>query len=364
MKIKLIESKRLNEAFSASMPKWLKEKLLRDKTAWEIGSDYYQNRDRYAANAPAAFQMSKQQRDKYISQGYALDKIDSPIYAARGKHTNLYGLLIENHFNLSSAIFITPNHLPKNSKDPIVNAPNIPIWLVPSSEFSNKYQVYMKGFNDDELWRAKNQKFAYASVKQLNEACEGFCYVDGSALNTFDTDKVQTRKEFNLQNIPGQPDSYYRYFQGNIPNEYLLKNEANRILAPAVLDKSGYAQIPTATKYAKKLMDMKANNAAAWLESCYNTIMQCKNDFADFLYNMDAKEDDEIESSRVVRILNDYKNCVKYYKTMCNIVDTATDKEIIKREFERFGTASHLDTHIESLRRETSRWKTVIADWD
>lgn len=362
MKIKLIENKRLTEAFSPSMPKWFKEKLTRDKTAWERGGEYREHPYLYAKDYPGAKLIGDQQYDKYISRGYNLDKFIKPSYAVRGDHTNLYGILLAKHFNLSSATFITPDHLPKNGNDPMVLEPNIPIWLVRG--ISGYYQVYMKGFNDDEIWQNSGKKFAYASVKQLNSTCEGFCYVDGRALNTFDTDKVVARREFNLQNRPGQPNSYYRYFQGNIPNQYHLKNP-NHIKQPAnALDKSGYAQIPTVTKYAEKLRDLKANNAAAWLEKCYNTIMQYKNDFTDFLYDVDVKDGNSVNIVSTRHVLSAFNSCVDYYRDMCDILNNATDIEDIRRAFDAGGVASQLDYYIKQLNDSTSVWRTVVADWD
>lgn len=364
MKIKLIESKRITEAFSPSMPRWLREKLLRDKTAWESGGEFKSDPFHYSSSFAGAKKVASLTHDNYITKGYALDKFVNPHYSARGNFTNLYGLLLNCHFDLSSATFITPDSLPKNGKDPMVTEPNIPIWLVKAKgQNPDKYQVYMKGFNDDELWGDKQQKFAYASVKQLNAACEGFCYVDGGALNTYNRDKYNARQEFNAQNIPGEPDSYYRYYQGNIPNKYRRYAGTQRQVWHAI-DKSGYAQVPAVEKYADKLRDLKVNNAANWLENCYHTIMQYKNDFADYIYNLDAQDAEEIDVRQIRHLMEIYNECVRRYTIMCNLVDYATNKETLADAFGPDGTATWLDINIKQLQRKTAQWRTVIADWD
>ena len=372
MKVKLNESRRLNEAFSPSMPKWLRDKLLFDMTSTTTGNKYNGNNeyyDGYDSNGKFVSYQSVRDKDrnKYIGKGYKLNNYAKPHFAPRGDHTNLYGILRARHFNLDSAQFITPDHLPKNSKDPMVNKPNIPIWLVKSTDYNqtDKYQVYMKGFNDDELWGEKHEKFRYTSVKQLNNACEGFCYVDGSTLDLYNTDKVNQRQKFNQKNIPGKPGSYYRYGQGNTPNQY--RNYFGQNYFPPKsykLDSSGYEVIPPAEKYADKLNKLKAKNASKWLEDCYNTIMSYKNDIAGAIMDLDVKSDDGRKiASDIQSAMNSYYNCVDYYKHMCVIIDTG-DLNKIAEAFTPWKVAYNLDKCCKVLKGYTAKWRTVIADWD
>ena len=260
---------KLDEAWSDTMPDWLKGRLNKLARATEGGME---NRWSCAPNANIDKKYNnypkfrKAYRDARL-QGMTRDGARAKAYRemgfypdtseytdARGVGWSTQSALKKNLFrqfhdnlgiDLQTAQFVETEP-PKSQRHPAFNPGNIPIWYIASTN-----QVYAKGVNDYEQVMDRNsayygKAFKYVPLKTLGEMCDGaFCYIDGSSINTgtvpgklADRKNVRDWEEVNPLLSRGEPGE----------QKMIYDNDTNQRIS-ATRDKSGYYVIPTLDKY-------------------------------------------------------------------------------------------------------------------
>lgn len=268
-------SSKLNEAWSESMPDWMKQrlgqiafnnKIARYPSAWGSSIDF--------TKAAAALKNNPRFQQYYndaIMQGSSRE---TAIYSAVKKlgwepeyfdNTNPRGASYDEkreagydifrrfkdvfRIDLQTADFIE-SEPPKSTKHPAMNGKNIPIWYLPDTK-----QIYAKGINDNEILRVPSEYYGkalkYVPLKELATLCKGnFCYIESNSIDTTTLPQKQTdrlmRNNWEHDNpllMRGEPGTSETVHVSAPEDPYLTVN--------ATRDKSGYLVVPSAKKYAK-----------------------------------------------------------------------------------------------------------------
>ena len=290
----------LNEAWSDSMPDWMKPRL--NATA------FYSDRHQGAKVANKARRSGEYEYDvrAQMGGGYVNDPADyqKPRGGIRGD--SLYDAFKRAQIDLSQVKFI-PGEPPVNKNDPRIQAPNIGIWNLPGTG-----QVYAMGLNDLEKLRHVNNAgetytkyadyaFKYLPIKALKELCGGqFCYIDG--------DNIPQK---NIGKLQAQRNEYATWAANNptlvrgIPDYWNTK------------DKSGYSVVPSAKRLARQLQALKAKNWSKWFEEAEDKLQELYNDISSVMTSYSWKDgnliSDAVKQSLIYYeyALNDYKMAMK-----------------------------------------------------
>lgn len=270
------KKKTLNEAWSDSMPDWLKPRLnalgLNDKIGSEASSwgsdlnigDAWEHLKKYPrfmrayrryVDAGAWHNSAVIQAAKDI--GWTPQRVDSvkprgasweeQVNARKDIFTqfrNVYGI------DLTKAVFVetTP---PKSAKSPAMQEGNIPIWYIPSTN-----QIYAKGINDYETLSSGADSdftfkaFKYIPLKELASLCDGhFCYIEGSSIDTTGIPRKLGSRAANKEWVNNNPEMI-RGVPGDTKRVWIRTPEG-RILKTytATRDASGYLVVPPSEKY-------------------------------------------------------------------------------------------------------------------
>lgn len=277
---------KLNEAWSDSMPSWLKKRLS------EIGfTDKFKKSSRWdrgpaigkAFKELETYPRFKRAYDSYIDNGFTHEDAVAAVLKDMGfkyepldyvkprgatyaekeaAGRNIFQQFYDvHHIDLQKAEFIE-SEPPKSARHPAFNDGNIPIWFIHSTN-----QIYAKGINDNEVLNGASgssyagKAFRYVPLKELAELCEGdFCYIDGT---TIDKDAIPEKKSDRALRKDWEKSS--RWTRGT-PGETVTMTMPDTYKDITVTrDKSGYFVIPSAAKYAKILEKSRAKNYATTL---------------------------------------------------------------------------------------------------
>lgn len=410
MKI-LKESKRLNENWSKSMPKWLRNALyseIVDTPAYMLNSksrDFYNtdsNTDNYSndklikSKDPAVFASNGNTDDRSTSVNSRATRFKnsddykptiarlSNVRQARGSSPSyrdtLYQGFIRQGINLAEAEFISGDAPVKNT-DPRIKEPNIPIYhlILPD----NKDTVYAVGINDnqyvpfndpEEGWIDK--KFGYLPFKIIKKYAVDFCYLDSSnSKNYIDTGMLDQRRE-NAK-LANSETGYYRKNQV-VPHDW-WDNSDNE---GKYIDKSGYLVDPR--KYIKKyesnhMVDVILNN----LDACRDAFNSCKNAWASAISDMSIDSTRPVNSWSTVldvkalryfptiekclsQAIRAYDKALDYAKEISNYL--ALNDENSAKSY--YNSAKKYVSDVEKYINEAIRageldsYITSLADWD
>lgn len=294
-----IEKQYLKEAWSESMPEWMKPRL----------------------NATAMFDdkntVQKLSQNKILSQGQG-SRWDRAEYAQPRNDNrtgeSLYKAFKRAGIDLQNVKFIE-GPIPEKKSDSRIQPPNIGIWNIPSTG-----QVYAKGINDLEKLRPisetkyDNYRFEHLPIKALQELSDHFCYIDGTSIPTINyQEKEQTRNE-------------YRRFLRN-PQSPVTEKERHGAFQNAIgwyddTDKSGFITIPSAQKYAEKLNKLHAKDWAKKVSDIENKLRKARANIISVI-NRASIDEGDADYNTASSALNYLRNATYYYRDMLQDIDGA-----------------------------------------
>lgn len=340
----LKESKSLKEAFSETMPDWLRARLLYTKPGEHPSvnkSKLANGRYKDYADQPGVHFTDKKRRDQ--------------------SYFNLWQAMSNKGIDISNAKFIHDG-LPKPKKDPRLEEPNIAFFYLDDGS------VYGTGLNDNEIFVPEDKAFKAINLKTLMSHIKDFCWLDGSDPNNYMADKRVDRAAMNkeLRDIPG----YNRYKS--------LSDAGYSRWSGARLDKSGYVVDPR--KFADKLRELGKKNLAKNLENLFYEIKYLQKQLAQVLMDYDfrnGKDKSDYEktfgANRYHRsdsslLLNELTDIMNRYNSACEYVDYAAQASDPESREYRLNQAADLVIRtkemIKELKERGEEIFDVDIDWD
>lgn len=281
-KVKVQESLVLTEAYSSSMPQWLRK--------W-------------------------------------LDKPQCKGYKQR---------LINRGIDLSKAKFISvaPSAL-KKSQENRVKEPNIAFWDLSAIATNESSMVCAKGINDDNcgVWNISDHYFKYWPLKLLVANASNFCYVDTSdPENLYDmaqrnNNRIE-REERWKKGIEKVPD--------NIKNSSVFSID-NSVFS---IDKSGYIIRRAANRFADALKEAKAKNYQKTLDKVKSQLLEYKDYIVSEMRDILSEQNQNsleigVNLSRFGEIMDVYNSLVNTFDKESNMVFSLANQyegqELLKR---------------------------------
>lgn len=339
----------LKEAFSPSMPKWLKEALLAGK--WY--SDIF--------NCSGI-------KSRAAQQGMNIDTVR--YYSARKKgglgNYNLWNEFRNANINLDTATF-EQMQVPSSIRDIHLKQPYVPIFKLPYAENSDYYVVYAKGINDDV--EVDGKKASYYSMKSLLEMATAFCCIDMSDPdNLISPDKLTSRQNWKKDRL--QSDRFKDITDARkaltvVYPARLVYQSGSGYSSPTAWtrDASGYIYPPK--RLAKKLRELKLNKSAKIMEDVYADLVSIKNAIAEYISDSDFPLDRKIENC-----LYDLNTAIQKYNTIISNLDVLKqDSSEDARQMAGYYMGRPLEElqHIIKELKEVpiiSSASTTIADWE
>ena len=315
LEAKYLQESQLNEKFG-DMPDWLSKRILTGKYNRYDGqgqrnygihkTDQYGNPDMGAKNPEFG------NRPSYIN---ARDSSGDQ---------SLFGQMLAHGINLDSVKVIECDK-PEKRTDDKLKAPNIPIFLLSNN------QVYVKGINDNEIYRGDNPTYAglafkNVSMKVILDEVVKFAYIDGTDDDNFRVNEVRGARDKMKQDMKGIPER---------------KREKAGTQGWENYDKSGYKQIPSAKRYKNKLVELKCSKIYDVLDEKYQFLEEIKQELANIMFSTDIKSmgDDEDYATAFTAYENIYEKfqkAVSYYvdvlATVDRIVNDDNKDEASKKE--------------------------------
>lgn len=307
----LYENVELNEAWSESMPEWLKRAM-----SWSA-----QRIDKHAFD-----KLNRAKSDKIGKYDYAHDYQRPRNEYVNSKSTYLAGAFFAKGIDPAQCEYVECE-APTNARDPLFKSGDIPIWgfkLTRVNDDSEAIQAYAKGMNDLEKVTYTNPlidsmdvdwPFKSISIKKLSENCDYFCYIPVESLSKMqpkDFDQIRKDRDSSRRGVvergtPGETEPAYLY-TGHYG--YLER------------DKSGYVVVPPADKYARILKRSKAKKYASVLEDFHDKLVTAWDEIMAGL-NAIGPEGDNWSinvTSRALPVVNEY---IGEYKKYLNGIDEA-----------------------------------------
>lgn len=307
-----IEKQYLKEAWSDSMPDWMKPRM----NATAMYADKFAD-EKFGTHSSTQAGKSLRTRKVEKGQGYAYDVTD---YAKPRNDDrvgeSLYKAFKRAGIDLQKVKFIE-GPIPEKKSDARIQPPNIGIWNIPSTG-----QVYAKGINDLEKLRPTSgtkyddYRFEYLPIKALQELSDHFCYIDGTSIPKVDYNEKQLAR------------NEYRKFLTARGTPTTNKDRQNAHIDPRwfdATDKSGYIVIPSARKYADKLRELHAKNWAKKISDVENRLRKARADIISVINRASMDEGDE-NYSVASDALNYLRNATYYYRDMLRDINGALSR--------------------------------------
>ena len=357
---KLFESnKKLNEAFSDSMPDWLRGHLL--------PSIVNKNIPGYTASAN---QNRQKAYDKY-NKKYDLDALKGrrqygkDLSGDRYNSDAIFRGMNKYHIDFSRANFIH-GEPPTKSTDPRMQKPNQAFILI---EFGGEKQVYAPGLNDKDITifpiankYAPANTFKYARFSDYKDYIKDFYYV-----NTADP----ANSNDNLTSQRAHNDLYMNDAQMQGLERITDKSRAQNAVwsSGGRIDKSGYLVNPK--RYKDALRKAQKSNYAKKLEQSYNILQDVKETLTNYIIEADAADSDALDfASNIMR--RDLSSAINKYNRLASAIESAEQQwdpsspefsSFLDSIFSRYGDVEYLDNALASLERAVSSIKFVDFDW-
>ena len=340
----------LKEAFSPSMPKWLKEALLAGKGR-STEFNYYDIKSRAA------------------QQGMDIDTVR--YYTARKKggwgNYNLWDEFRTANINLDTATF-EQMQVPSSIRDIHLKQPYVPIFKLPYNKNNTDYYVvYAKGINDDV--EVDGKKASYYSMKALLEMATAFCCIDMSDPdNLISPDKLTSRQNWKKDRLQSDRFKDIKDARKALTDVYpskLVYQYDSRYTPPYAWtrDASGYIYPPN--RYAQKLRELKLNKSAKIMEDVYADLVFIKNAIAEYLSYSDFPLDRNLSN-----YFNELNAAIQKYNTIVSNLDILKQDNSEKA---RRMAGYYLGDPLEELQIRIKKIKkapiissasTTIADWE
>ena len=339
----------LKEAFSPSMPKWLKEALLAGK------------------GHSAEFNYSDI-KSRAAQQGMNIDPFR--YYTARKKggwgNYNLWDEFRTANINLDTATF-EQMQVPSSIRDVHLKQPYVPIFKLPSVENSDYYVVYAKGINDDV--EEDDKKASYYSMKSLLEMATAFCCIDMSDPdNLISSDKLTSRQNWKKDRLQSDRFKDIKDARKALTDVYPSKSvyQYDSRYTPSggwIRDTSGYIYPPN--RYAQKLRELKLNKSAKIMEDVYADLVFIKNAIAEYISDSDFPLDRNLSN-----YFNELNAAIQKYNTIVSNLDIL--KQDNSEEARRVAgyylgdPLKELQIRIKKIKKAPiiSSASTTIADWE
>ena len=363
-----LTDKYLTEAWSESMPNWMKPRL--NATAMYS--------DRNAGK--------KSDYGNVKGQGTTWDMADyqKPRGGFRGK--NLYQSFIDLGIDLSQTEFIE-GEIPTKKSDDRIQPPNIGIWNIPFTG-----QVYAKGVNDleklrssanmpSELTKYIDYPFKSLPIKALYELSDHFCYIPGNKIVNRDYRQISSdRNELNkwrrsqkggIANRMPAESTYLKNHEFGDPSkgtpfDYLSYSDVLDLQA----DKSGYYVVPSSKRYAKELAQRKADKYADKLVEYERKLKDLFLSLQDMWSTLDWDEVDYTETNLRESAAHAYRSALDDYKTILSRVNVTLENYVEKTpEFRQeiihiFNLYENdLKKHLKKANELLSRYKYSVLDF-
>lgn len=327
------------EAFSESIPDWLKQYVL-----------HHPSSGKFSKYADAAYSRFAYRRDK------GRDKYGSTaIDAIRGQNPQ------NSKIDLFRANFVVDD-VPK-LENPILWDP------------SKMCFIHLVSDNDETVWipgiTSESEKFIrdngstvalspkYLNNKILREAGKDFCYLDMTDPNTFTNDMEVSRKARKAGMETRMPSK-------NNPKFYSA-------LTWGQIDKSGYWKVPSVKKYADKLREMKVKKLPERLLNIREKLVQLKKDifeFTEIYSDTNINSTDELEIHEYA--ISAYHKLLDAIKTLKNVTNKIDSLENMGKNEYRYGRTideimnylNYEDETIEKIYSLLNRHLPKAVDWD
>lgn len=357
---KLFESnKKLNEAFSDSMPDWLRGHLLT--------SIVNKNIPGYTASAS---QNRQKAYDKY-KKNYDLDALKGRQQYGKELSGDIYNSdaifrgMNKYHIDFSRANFIH-GEPPTKSTDPRMKEPNQAFMLI---EYGGAKQVYAPGLNDKDRTifpiadkYAPANTYKYARFSDYKPYIKDFYYVNTADPANSNDNLIGQRANTDLYMNDAQMQGLER-----ITDKARAKNAV--WVTDGRIDKSGYLVNPK--KYKDALRKAQKNNYAKKLEKSYNILQEVKETLTNYIIEADAADSDALEfASNIMR--RDLSNAISRYNRLASSIENAEQQwdpsspefsRFLDGIFSRYGDVEYLDNALASLEKAVSSIKFVDFDW-
>lgn len=352
-------NKKLNEAFSDSMPDWLRGHLLT--------SIVNKNIPGYTASAS---QNRQKAYDKY-KKNYDLDALKGRQQYGKELSGDIYNSdaifrgMNKYHIDFSRANFIH-GEPPTKSTDPRMKEPNQAFMLI---EYGGAKQVYAPGLNDKDITifpiadkYAPANTYKYARFSDYKPYIKDFYYVN-TADPANSNDNITSQRAHN--------DLYMNDAQMQGLERITDKSRAqNAVWATGGrIDKSGYLVNPK--RYKDALRKAQKSNYAKKLEKSYNILQDVKETLTNYIIEADAADSDALEfASNIMR--RDLANAISRYNRLASTIETAEQRwdpaspefsSFLDSIFSRYGDVEYLDNALASLEKAVSSIKFVDFDW-
>lgn len=345
----------LNEAFSESMPKWLKTSLELDTTSdW---GNYGRSKPYYDTSTQKSKAKNKYKPD--IEHRAFANSWGQPRGFSGKNITNntLFAALSELNLDLSKATFITAE-VPKKFSDPRLQWPDGQYVGFLYLDNGDSRQVYAPGVNDSENSilpdRSGNYKtLRYVPRPEILSHAKAFCYVDMTDTNNLLGDKWDKRKEIRRNNV------------ANRANTRLTQKDLGW---GEKIDKSGYLIRPD--KYKDKLSKLGLDGARtqAKIDEVYNAITNLFKDAAAALYDVDYITDKRTAVTLMSAINIQLSYATDYYNSMMsNVKDYANESsQMYKDRYTNYfrGNYESAKSHLKDAERILDKYITQEVDWD
>lgn len=365
-KIILEEKLFLTEAFSESMPSWLRKSL-------EIDSAY--DRGRYGSE-----RTSKERARQDVTAGAKYKQSSDPEYKAflnpagrnrgfdgRGiTDSTLLAALSRTGIDLSKATFLTAE-VPKKFSDPRLQWPDgqyIGFLYLKTDDFKSygsaytQTQVYAPGVNDTERSILRDRKGDYRTLRYVSRPeilahAQAFCYVDMTDPNNLIGDKWDKRAQIDADNRENRANTRLK------PDELNWREK---------IDKSGYLIDPN--KYKDKLSKLGLDGARtqAKIAEIYKSINDLYRDATSALADFDYINDIASIRSVISPLDRQLNYATDYYNRMMSCVSdyTQTTDQYYKDNYSNQFRNSYdkAKTYIKEASRILDKYITQEVDWD
>lgn len=372
MKIIKLNEQKLNEAFSPSMPRWLKDRFQMELS---LSGNKLAGQGRY-----------QKPRRNFSREFDALTKKNNmnrvPVArnASRDDHSyNLWDAAIANNINLNSGKFIE-GPVPENARDPRLKAPNIAFISLKRPSYNGKdyiWDVYSPQLNPNAESNVfgDSQAFKYHNIKQMQPYMDAFCYIDMSdPENQLDIEATRAARAANYNSqdrrfdrgTPGDYDPQYRMVPYN--KRDTLKNYGYPE-SSMKLDKSGYSRLPNITKYVDALKAHGNDKILKKLQSLYEDanyiyaqlpyILQDSLEGKDFSQAYRSNATSDIESA--ISSLDDFK---RYYDRALGALDDFKKTQDVSNIEVAESNLDWANSQLNRVKERIGEWLPTIVDWD
>lgn len=295
----------INEAWSESMPDWMKNRM--NITALDKDPNKVKKLGRSKHNAGY---FGDTFRNKFGVRG---DTSEYRKPRDREGGFSLFRGFIKKGIDLNNVSFIE-GPIPEKKSDPRIQSPNIGIWHfgTPPND-----QVWAMGINDDEKFNqdVKSRPFIKIPFKTIVELANAFCYIDGSTLQTRDYDDIrQKRYDFKRWEIDPKNQAMRVKPGSRESNPYGWR------LPGVVADKSGYYVIPPSSKYAEELKKRHAKEYGNDLTELESELKSVFSNIQDVSMSWEW-DDNDLSTRGLDNILYSYRNALSYYRNALSTID-------------------------------------------